>query len=291
MSTKYPKSGHCSWAAAYQLCSQSGGLDAKRRFTDPMFHQPSVTMRLHWPAFAVALVFLATPSDAEPGSGGRLLHHVQNSRPVIPVSDEVKPPDSETDIFALMSGKCSTLKVAGRDFACRAVAFFQSDQGRANFAIALDDPTDPTHIVTFSGQNGRREQENNLYELPIDRMLLNSKDRPKADGLPVPSVELSAGLCKQLGNIATGGVSSIACTATDKNGRKYELQFETDGSPMTVRRIRRSSLTDRRRVILNEQRECRHKADAAKVLPRDLTAYIIGCLEDHSQTPAPDSNQ
>ena len=105
-------------------------------------------MRLCWPAFAVALVFLATPSDAEPSYGGRLLQHAPNSRPVIAVSDETTPPESDTDIFALMSGKCSTLKVAGRDFACRAVAFFQSEQGRANFAIALDDPTDATHIVT-----------------------------------------------------------------------------------------------------------------------------------------------
>jgi hypothetical protein len=254
---------------------------------DLVFYQPSVTMRLHWQAFAVATLFLATPSSAE-SDGGRFSPHVRSSNPVVLVSDEVNPPETDTDIFALMSGKCSTLKVAGRDFACRAVAFFQSEQGRANFAIALDDPADPTHIVTFSGQNGRREQDNNLYELQIDRMLLNSKDRPKADGLPVPSVELSAGLCKQLGNIATGGVSSIACTATDKTGRKYELQFETDGSPMTVRRIRRSPLaTERRRVMQNEQRECRDKADAAKVLPRDLTAYIIGCLEDHSQTPVP----
>jgi hypothetical protein len=257
-----------------------------------MSYQASVTMRFCRPAFAVVLIFLATPSDAEPLSRGRLVQHVPNARRVILVSDESQPPESDTDIFALMSGKCSTLKVAGRDFACRAVAFFQSGEGRANFAIALDDPTDATHIVTFSGQNGRREQENNSYELPIDRMLLNSKDRPKADGLPVPSVELSAGLCRQLGNLATGGVSSIACTATDKNGGKYELQFATDGSPTTVRRIRRTSLaTERRRVMQNEQRECRNKADAAKVLPRDLTAYIIGCLEDHSEVPAPDSNQ
>jgi hypothetical protein len=256
-----------------------------------MSHQPSVTMRLCWPAFAVAIVFLTTRLDAEPSYGGRLLQHVPDSRPVILVSDEVTPPEADTDIFALMSGKCSTLKIAGRDFACRAVAFFQGEQGRANFAIALDDPADPTHIVTFSGADGRREQDNNLYELTIDRMLLNSKDRPKADGLPVPSVEPSAGLCRQLGNIATGGISNIACSATDKNGKKYELQFATDGSPMTVRRIRRSPLaTERRRVMLNEQRECRNKADAAKVLPRDLTAYIIGCLEDHSQAPAPDRN-
>ena len=59
-------------------------------------------MRLYRPAFAVALIFLATPSDADPFSGGRLLQHVHSSRPVIPVSDEVKPPDSDTDIFALM---------------------------------------------------------------------------------------------------------------------------------------------------------------------------------------------
>jgi hypothetical protein len=192
--------------------------------------------------FVAAFIFLATPSGAAPFDGRSSLQHDQNSSPVVLVSDETRPPEQETDIFALMSGKCSILKVAGRDFACRAVAFFQSEQGRANFAIALDDPTDPTHIVTFSGANGRREQDNNLYELQIDRMLLNSKDRPKADGLPVPSVELSTGLCKQLGHIATGGVSSIACTATDKNGKKYELQFATDGSPMTVRRIRRSPL-------------------------------------------------
>ena len=190
-----------------------------------------------------------------------------------------------------MSGKCTTLKVAGRDYACRAVAFFQSEQGRANFTVALDDPTDPMHIVTFSGADGRREQETNLYELPIDRVLLKTKDRPKADGLPVPSVEPSAGLCRQQGNSVTG-VVSVACTATDKTGRKYELQFETDGSPLTVRRIRRTPLaTERRRVMQNKRRECRNEANAAKVLPRDLTPYMIGCLEDKGETPAPAANQ
>jgi hypothetical protein len=44
-----------------------------------------------------------------------------------------------------MSGKCTIAKVAGRNFACRAVAFFQGEQGRANFTFALDDPADPTH--------------------------------------------------------------------------------------------------------------------------------------------------
>ena len=95
----------------------------------------------------------------------------------------------------MMSGRCTTLKVAGRDYRCRAVAFFQTEEGRANFTVALDDPNDNSHIITFSGDNGRRTGD--LYELPIDRMQLKSKDRPKADGLPIPFVESSAGICKQ----------------------------------------------------------------------------------------------
>ena len=244
-------------------------------------------MLLRWQAFAVVLVFLATPSGAEP-YGSWLLQHVRNSQPVIAVANEDKRELPDTDILALPSGKCSTLKIAGRDFACRAVAFFQNEQGRANFAIALDDPMDGSHIITFSGDNGRREDD--LYELQIDRMLLNSKDRPKVDGLPVPVVELSTGTCKQLGNLKTTGISSIACSATDRNGKSYEVRFESDGSPTTVRRIVRSALVDeKRRAKRIEQLECRQKAEAAKILPRDRTAYIIGCLEEEdSQKPATD---
>jgi hypothetical protein len=271
-------------------CSITDDRDTIRRLFDLMPYQPSLTMRLCWQAFTVAALFLATQSSAEPCFGGRSSQRVLNSSPVILASDEAKPPDADTDIFVPMSGKCTIAKVAGRNFACRAVAFFQGEQGRANFTFALDDPTDPTHIVTFSGANGRREQDNNLYELPIDRVLLKSKDRPKADGLPVPSVEPSGGFCRQLGNILTG-ISSVACTATDKTGKIYEVHFETDGLPMTVRRIRRTPLvTEKRRVMQNLRRECRNQADAANVLPRDLTAYMIGCLEDHSQTPVLDGN-
>ncbi len=144
----------------------------------------------------------------------------------------------DTIIFAMMSGKCRILKVAGQDFPCRAVAFYQTEEGRANFTVALDDPDDDSHIVTFSGDNGRRP-EANLYELPVDRMMLKSKDRPKADGLPVPLAEASAGICKQVGNFVTLQMSTISCTATDKSGKKYELQYESDGEPMAVRRIKR----------------------------------------------------
>jgi hypothetical protein len=123
-------------------------------------------------------------------------------------------------------------------------------------------------------------------------MLLNSKHRPRVDGLPVPIVELSAGICKQLGSFATRQVSSISCSAIDGNGKKYELKFESDGSPMNVRKIRRSSpLTERRRAKQKEQLECRLKADLAKILPRDRTAYMIGCLEADSQKPTPTADQ
>jgi hypothetical protein len=181
-----------------------------------MSYQAGMTMRFCRQAFALAIIFIAMPARA---------------------SDELRQ-EPDTVIFAMMSGRCSTLKVAGRDFACRAVAFFQTEEGRANFTVAIDDPGDDSHIITFSGDNGRRPDAN-LYELPIDRMLLKSKDRPKADGLPVPSVESTAGLCKQVGNFVTLELSSITCSAVDKNGKKYELQYQSDGAPMAVRRIKR----------------------------------------------------
>ena len=265
-------------------------IDVTRRLFDPLSFQPSMIMRLCWQAFAVASIFFSTPSVAGPSDGSRLLEHVRNFKetftpPLLPVSDETRRREPDTTVFASMSGKCRTLKIAGRDFACRVVAFYQTEQGRANFTIVLDDPADNAHIVTFSGENGRKDQDD-LYELSVDRMLLRSKDRPKVDGLPAPLVELSTGTCKQLGNFAKGQVSSIACIAAGTNGKKYELQFETDGSPIRVMRVRETPVpTERRRAKQIEQFECRLKADAAKILPRDRTAYIIGCLGEDSQQP------
>jgi hypothetical protein len=236
-----------------------------------MAYQQNIVMRLCWHIFAVSFICFATPSVAEPFHGSRLLEHGQNLKmylarvesrqanrpvtvtpiadsapddqegsalPLIFVSDETKQQEPNAIVIALMSGTCGTLKIAGRDFKCRAVAFHQTEEGRANFTIALDDPNDNSHIITFSGDHGRRPQDN-LYELPIDRMLLKSKDRPKVDGLPVPFVEFSTGICKQIGSFAMLQVSSISCAAIDKNGKKYELQYESDGSPIAVRRIRR----------------------------------------------------
>jgi hypothetical protein len=149
---------------------------------------------------------------------------------------ELKPQTPDTDLFALMTGTCSTLKVAGRDFACHTVAYAHSVQGRAYFTIALDDSADPSHIISFSGESGQRTNDN-LYDLTVDRMLLKSKSQPKADGLPVPAVVKSAGRCVQLGSFVSGHVTSVVCSATDRNGKKYDLRFESDGSPITVRRV------------------------------------------------------
>jgi hypothetical protein len=257
---------------------------ATLHFLDSMTHHPSMTMPLRRQVLAVAIIAFATPSTAELFYGGS----ETSARPLILASNEAKPAEPDTDLFALMSGKCSTLKIAGRDFACRAVAYFHGEQGRANFTIALDDPADDSHVISFSGENARREEKNNLYELQIDRMLLNSKDRPKVDGLPVPSVELSDGTCRQFGNLAALQISSISCSATDKNGKKYELQFVSDGKPITLRRIRQMPLaSEKRRARQNEQHECREKAGLARVLPRDRPAYILQCLAENGEKLAP----
>jgi hypothetical protein len=195
------------------------------------------------------------------------------------LADEVERHEPEIDMFASMAGKCSTLKVAERDFACS-----HSPGGRSGFIVPLNDPDDDTHIITFSGEKSKREQDN-LYELSVDRMLLKSKDRPKADGLPIPSVELSTGTCKQIGKFAMQQVSSISCIATDGKGTKYEVQFESDGSPIRVRMIRASdpAAEDRRSKALAahiEQLKCQQMAVVQGVLPRDRTAFILQCMEE-----------
>ena len=211
-------------------------------------------MRLRRTPFAVLVAMLASalPAGAEDNAAGGSNTNFAQTQPSIAQpsivapgdADELKPQTPDTDLFALMSGTCSTLKIAGRDFPCRTVAYSHSVGGRAYFTIAIDDPADPSHIVSFSGDGGKRSNEN-MYDLAVDRMLLNSKNQPKSDGLPVPAVVKSAGRCVQLGNFATGHVTSVVCSATDRSGRRYDLRFESDGSPITVRRVNPSAPTIR----------------------------------------------
>lgn len=199
-------------------------------------------------------------------------------------ADEVERHEPDIDMFASMAGRCSVLKVAGSDFACSSVVFFHSPGGRASFTVPLSDPDDDSHIITFSGDKSTRAQDNQ-YELAVDRMMIKSKDRPKVDGLPVPSVVMSSGACKQIGNFAAQKVSSIACTATDANGTRYEVEFESDGSPIKVKMVRVADpvAEEARAKVINihiEQLKCRQLADAQGVLPRDRTAFILKCMDD-----------
>ena len=73
---------------------------------------------------------------------------------------------------------------------------------------------------------------------------------------------------------------SVSCAATDRNGKQYELQFQSDGAPIIVRRFAHTPLpTAARRAKQVAQLECRLESEVEKVLPRDRTAYIIRCLE------------
>ena len=186
----------------------------------------STTMRVRRLVLAATLAASASPCFAE------------SSAP-IPVNAAAQQ-NSLIDLLALMSGQCKTLKIAGRTYGCKTVAYAHGDKGRVNFAVAIDDPADESHVVSFSGENGKRADDNS-YELPIDRMLLNSKDRPKIDGLPVPAEQTSTGVCRQTGNFAARKVNDVTCSATDSEGRKYELLFVSDGTPVSVRRIRQSA--------------------------------------------------
>jgi hypothetical protein len=201
------------------------------------------------------------------------------SWPVVAVAGE-KQQDYDIDLIVTMSGRCSTLTIAGRDLACRAVKYFHSRGGRGYFTIAIDDASDYSHIVSFSGDDARREGDS-VFELKLDQMLLNSRDRPQVEGLRVPLVEASSGTCRQVGTMLSGKISKISCAATDKSGRKYELQFDSDGRPAMVQRISQAPLlAEQRRARLKAVFECRRKAVEANILPRDSAAHIIQCLEE-----------
>jgi hypothetical protein len=163
------------------------------------------------------------------------------------------------------------------------VAFSHSPGGRSGFTVPLNDPGDDSHIITFSGENGSREGD--VYELTIDRMLLKSKDSPKEDGLPKPAIELSTGKCKQIGSFETQHVSSISCAASDSKGSKYELQFESDGSPISVKMIRVENPEEqeqRAKALAAHigQLKCRNMAVTQGILPRDRTEFILRCMEE-----------
>lgn len=208
------------------------------------------------------------------------------ARPVVSIANDKE--NYDIDLIVGLSGKCTTFRVAGQNLPCRAVKYFHGESGRAYFTIAIDDPADKGRIVSFSGDKARRDR-NDFYELTIDQVLLNSRERPLVGGVRVPRVEPSSGMCKQTGDIESKQIKSVSCVATDKAGLTYELQFQADGQPATVQKITREPLESvRRRARLRALKACRTKAAEAQILPRDATAYIIQCLQQGGVSPVSD---
>ena len=243
-------------------------------------------MRLRCLALTAIACLAAAPFDgaalAGP-SGAPFVGWLAPARPVLTVADD--DANYDIDLIVAFSGRCTVFRAAGESLPCRAVKYFHGESGRAFFTVAVDDPADKGNIVSFSGDRARRER-NDFYELTIDQVLLNSKARPLAGGVRVPRVEPSSGSCKQLGDIDSKQIKSVSCTATDRAGRTYELQFEADGEPATVQKITREPLESvRRRARLRALKACRSKAAEAQILPRDKAAYIIQCLEPGGVSP------
>ncbi|MBV9532446.1 MAG: hypothetical protein JO283_15630, partial [Bradyrhizobium sp.] len=73
--------------------------------------------RLRQHAVGLASLFVAAASIAQP-------------------SLPTRQAEPDIDLYALMSGQCTTLKIEGRDFKCKIVAYFHSEKGRADFTVS-----------------------------------------------------------------------------------------------------------------------------------------------------------
>jgi hypothetical protein len=230
-----------------------------------------------------ALIFVAASSLAGSVQAGPAPPHRTAPDLVPPASVIRVAADDENydiDMIVSFSGRCTTFRAAGASLPCRAVKYFHGQSGRAYFTIAIDDPTDKGHILSFSGEKARREK-NDFYELTIDQMVLNSKDRPKGNAVRVPLVKQANGICRQFGDVEKKRITAVSCVATDKDGLKYELEYAGDGEPALVQTIMREPAElAKRRKRLRTLNVCRQKATEAQILPRDSTSYIIQCLAE-----------
>src|SRR5258708_37108543 len=78
--------------------------------------RPNTMLRLRGLLSAVAMVFLASPSGA------------QTVAPILP--EQLEQQDPDIAIYALWTGRCPTLKVAGPDFAGKVDGCFHGEDGR-----------------------------------------------------------------------------------------------------------------------------------------------------------------
>ncbi len=197
---------------------------------------------------------------------------------------------ADIEISALMKGRCE-LSIGDKRYGCKTAAYFLTS-GRANFTVALDDSEDDGHVVSFSGSGtGGKITDNKAYALAIERMLLNSKHQPKANGLPVPIIKAAKGICLQTGNFAARQVQTITCSATDEADQKYSLQFESDGSPISIVRAIDERVVTQPAPIVEKSfvgKWYAEKSDACRVKPGEqdngLVVYSQRKFEGYEST-------
>ena len=140
---------------------------------------------------------------------------------------------ADIEISALMKGRCQAA-VANKSYTCRPVSYIITGS-RALFTMVLDDSEDDGRAISFSGSRSDGTIAlDKSYELPIDRMLVNSKARPRRNDLPVPLIQQATGRCIQTGDFSGRQVRTVSCTAKNDQGIEYLLRFESDSSPISV---------------------------------------------------------
>ena len=101
-------------------------------------------MRLYRFAFPVAVASLAVYSVAGSALAGppvaQAFEQPAPERPVVAIAGD--DGNYDIDLIVGLSGKCTTFNVAGQNLPCRAVKYFHGESGRADFTVAIDDPTD-----------------------------------------------------------------------------------------------------------------------------------------------------
>lgn len=149
------------------------------------------------------------------------------------IGADLRAQPAEIEISALMKGRCQAA-VANKGYSCKPVSYIITGN-RALFTMVLDDPEDDGRAISFSGpRSDGTVALDKSYELPIDRMLVNSKDRPRRNDLPAPLIQQAIGKCVQTGDFAERQVRTVSCTAKNDQGIEYLLRFESDGSPISV---------------------------------------------------------
>lgn len=138
------------------------------------------------------------------------------------VSDRAPSYSAERVDVGLMTGKCSVLIAAGRDFsdACEGKILNSGHaNGRVGFYFFISDKA----VLTISGEDLTNPSAD-MDETRVDRILLNLG----IEGIP-PSETKALGKCRYA-NPFQGVPAKVRCNGTMEDGSPFEAQFLSDGS-------------------------------------------------------------